>query len=328
MKFIATADWNPGDSLTVNGKATHCMNSLFERIETEDLFKCSACVTATIRTMLDHNICFFKQGGAGLNFKIVSGTTQPASPRENTIWVNTSIAIAEYAIAAENPWLDDSDTVPTGALWIKTGDSGTAAQFDLLKKNSIYLCPQVCFVYDGSAFVSAPGRMYKDGQWNDFIKSPLYIYNQGESDTVFQQYSIGENYKNSQTDYNGTTCWRMVSRASKNVTVALRTKEKTDLSGYTGLKALVYSSSGYGEATKGTPNMSLFITDEPSQQLNTDNSAFRSVIANTTLYSSVPAWTEMSLDISDVNGIYYAGAGIGNKTAGAAQMYVKSLWLE
>lgn len=43
--------------------------------------------------------------GAGLNFKLVGGTAQPADAKENTIWVNTDEEIHGWAFAPENPFL-------------------------------------------------------------------------------------------------------------------------------------------------------------------------------------------------------------------------------
>ena len=42
-------------------------------------------------------------GGASLNFKVVGGTAAPASPKENTVWVNTSTAITGWAFCMEEP---------------------------------------------------------------------------------------------------------------------------------------------------------------------------------------------------------------------------------
>lgn len=42
-------------------------------------------------------------GGAGLNFKVVGGTTQPSSPKENTIWVNTDTPITSWDFSSEAP---------------------------------------------------------------------------------------------------------------------------------------------------------------------------------------------------------------------------------
>ena len=39
-------------------------------------------------------------GGAPLNFKVVSGTSAPSNPKENTIWINTDKGIPAYFFAA------------------------------------------------------------------------------------------------------------------------------------------------------------------------------------------------------------------------------------
>lgn len=47
-------------------------------------------------------------GGAGLNFKVV-GNPQPASPKENTIWVNTDTPISGYHFGNEEPLVSDGN---------------------------------------------------------------------------------------------------------------------------------------------------------------------------------------------------------------------------
>lgn len=62
--------------------------------------------------------------GAGLNFKVVGGTTQPSNPSENTIWVNTDKEITGWIFSAKNPFIGEivesagvlSGTVGTSAL--------------------------------------------------------------------------------------------------------------------------------------------------------------------------------------------------------------------
>ena len=41
--------------------------------------------------------------GGGLNFKVVGGTSAPASPKENTIWVNTDTAIPSWHFGVDEP---------------------------------------------------------------------------------------------------------------------------------------------------------------------------------------------------------------------------------
>lgn len=43
-------------------------------------------------------------GGAALNFEVVGGKTQPANPKENTIWVDTEVPIPGYRFCADAPF--------------------------------------------------------------------------------------------------------------------------------------------------------------------------------------------------------------------------------
>lgn len=109
--------------------------------------------------ILDGNTINFKQGGAGLNFKIVGGTTQPASPKENTIWVNTDLEITGWGFGTE-----PADYLTTGGVWIKTSTNGNV-EFNALKKNGICIYPQSCMQWDGTKYVSKDVKVYKNGQW-------------------------------------------------------------------------------------------------------------------------------------------------------------------
>jgi hypothetical protein len=42
-------------------------------------------------------------GGSSLNFTVVGGTTEPANPKENTIWVNTDQEITGWCFSAKEP---------------------------------------------------------------------------------------------------------------------------------------------------------------------------------------------------------------------------------
>ena len=109
--------------------------------------------------ILDGNTINFKQGGAGLNFKIVGGTEQPASPKENTIWVNTDLEITGWAFDAQQP-----DNPETGNVWIKTGVNGNAP-ISAVKGKSLIIYPQSCMQWNGTEFISKDVKVYKNGQW-------------------------------------------------------------------------------------------------------------------------------------------------------------------
>lgn len=50
-------------------------------------------------------------GGNSLNFEVVGGTTEPASPKENTIWINTDVPVKEWMFSNTNPFLDAKLTI-------------------------------------------------------------------------------------------------------------------------------------------------------------------------------------------------------------------------
>lgn len=64
-------------------------------------------------------------GGAELNFEVVGGTSAPASPKENTIWVNTDTEITSWVFSAKRPidlvdsyYVSDSTSQYSSALLV------------------------------------------------------------------------------------------------------------------------------------------------------------------------------------------------------------------
>ena len=119
----------------------------------------------------------YGNGGASpLNFKVVGGTAEPASPAENMIWVNTDAEITGWIFSAEEPVSPE-----VGVVWIKTGLSGNVA-FNALKKNGILLCPLIVKQYvqsSASEWVSKTAKTYRDGSWVDWWDGSS-LYNSGD----------------------------------------------------------------------------------------------------------------------------------------------------
>lgn len=113
-------------------------------------------------------------GGGGLNFKIIGSTTQPTSPSENTIWVNTSTAITGYVFDVTQP------TGSEGLLWFSTGTS-CAAPFNALKKNTIQIYPTGVKQYISGSWVDVSAKTYQGGAWIDWA---VYLFNNGAVDGV------------------------------------------------------------------------------------------------------------------------------------------------
>lgn len=113
-------------------------------------------------------------GGAPLNFKVVGGTAEPASPAENMIWVNTDAEITGWIFSVEQP-----ESAEVGTIWIKTGATSPVA-FNSLKKNGVMVYPQNVMQYvqgSDAAWVSRVAKTYLGGAWTDWR---AYLYNKGD----------------------------------------------------------------------------------------------------------------------------------------------------
>lgn len=100
-------------------------------------------------------------GGGGLNLKVVGGTTQPTSPRENTIWINTATAITGYALSPTQP-----ETGKEGLVWLKTADTGV--EINVGRKNAVLLHLASCNIYTGSKWDYIEAHVYRGNIWVQF----------------------------------------------------------------------------------------------------------------------------------------------------------------
>lgn len=134
-------------------------------------------------------------GGAGLNFSVVGGTSQPSNPKENTIFVNTDVPIIGWGIGKYN--FTPGWYMPDGYVYIDADtNSNTGRDFNALKKNEIWLEPHSAIQKVNGTWVKKTLKLYKKGAWIDGIPATLYFYNRG---------AIGY------TDAFNTTRWDVVS---------------------------------------------------------------------------------------------------------------------
>ena len=109
-------------------------------------------------------------GGASLNFKVVGSTSAPASPKENTIWVNTSTEITSWVFSATEP-----ESPAAGMVWISVGASSPVA-FNALKKNNITVYPLSAKQYVNGAWVDKTAKSYQGGAWVEWMpEGALYF---------------------------------------------------------------------------------------------------------------------------------------------------------
>lgn len=136
-------------------------------------------------------------GGVGLNFEIVGGTTTPMNPKENTIWVNTSVAITEWFFGT----MDDlylyylTQGLTDGMIIILTGSSSNA-NFNAWKENTMFIHPYKAIQIVDGVLIIKEVLIYQNGIWKDLH---LYLYNNGDKCT--------ENTSGWETNLNtGGTC--------------------------------------------------------------------------------------------------------------------------
>lgn len=93
-------------------------------------------------------------GGNPLNFKVVGGTSAPASPKENTIWVNTDTAIAGWHFGADEPNVYDvqaiSDGDPHHLICPHKLSEGDIINFVIPAR--VYSTFEAIRIYDGTKF--------------------------------------------------------------------------------------------------------------------------------------------------------------------------------
>ena len=149
--------------MSINSKMTAIADAIRAKTGKQDLLSLDAMATeiASIET-------------SQLNFEVVGGTTEPTSPIENTIWINTDIEITNYVFSATEP------TSPVnGMVWIRTGFTGEA-DFNALKDNCITLSPTEAGQYNNGVWQEVEAKTYIGGEWIEWTK---YLYNYGNQYT-------------------------------------------------------------------------------------------------------------------------------------------------
>lgn len=136
--------------------------------------------------ILDGNTVNFNSGGAGgggLNVKVVDGTSAPASPNGNIIWVNCE-GMTGWHMAAEQP-----ENMKPGEVWISTGTSSAVA-FNAAKKNTVMVYPiSAKQMGQNGVLIDVTAKSWQDGQWVDWISELIVL----ENGTLFGTWNKGTN---------------------------------------------------------------------------------------------------------------------------------------
>lgn len=227
------------------------------------------------------------QSGSSLNFTVVSGTIQPENPAENMIWVNTDTEISEWAIRPDEP-----NSPIDGMIWLQTSTQSNVST-NLIDENELTVYFVSANKYENNTWNLVPGKLYKNGEWLDFVADTA-IYKNGVENTAL---TGGWSTTGTVTD-NGSTL------VFKGANVKAATTKKI---GFSGFSRLVFIASNETGATAYVG-------------YGATNSAF-------TAYASLESWTEdlttYSVNIAD-DGEYYI---IVQSASGSNPLTIKEIML-
>ena len=228
----------------------------------------------------------------GLNFNVVGGTTEPASPYENLFWVNTEATITSWIFSATEP------TEPIdGMVWISIGTS-SSKEFNALQKNGIMVYPLVAKQYITDAWFDKELNSYQNGEWSDCWNGELFLAGDqylavtgGWSKSGYSVSSDFNSTDNSQVTIGDQIVCEatIVSNANDtDLNGACGTVNKVDITGYTKLR-VKGSVTGYRSEVRlyiGV-HTSKKITDSPTAKISiTAKGSFDKVLTLPTSASS------------------------------------------
>ena len=246
----------------------------------------------------------FGGGGANLNFKIV-GNPQPASPRENTIWIDTDEKITSWIFSATAP-----ESPEEGMVWISIGTS-SAVEFNALKKNSMLVYPLSAKQYVSGVWGTVEAQSYQGEEWIQWWDGMLY-----KSGDQYTDITGGWDYYNEQNGGSVTfdSDYITMDGGSNGYTTAIYANNQLDLAGYSTLN-IEFDVTRTG----GSGNKIVFgIAD------STSNIAGGSFVANTTVdLGSTISKKVLTCDISSVDSGYVGIYAYWHHTT-----HVYRIWVE
>lgn len=226
-------------------------------------------------------------GGGGLNLKVVGGTTQPANPRENTVWINTTTAITGYALGPTPP-----ENGTDGLVWLKTADTGV--EINVGRKNAVLLHLADGKLYTGGAWTSMEGWVYVNSAWTQFAREIIVLYKNGVEETELSgglSTFVGSSSVAS-VKKNATNIVTMASyRSSNNTSAFVYPKNKID---FTNLSTVTVNSDWITSRTEGAALIYLASKIANNQDVTETFAVAKN--ANT-------------LDVSKISGEYYLCVG-------------------
>ncbi len=313
VKFTAAADFAEGDAFSVNGESATAASSDGEQLP-DGAFK-SGSVVSCFRNGAALN---FKTGGAALNLKVVGGTSQPASPVENTVWVNTDTAITEWVFSSERPTAKlDGTALSGGEVWIRCGTSATAP-LNALKKNAAFEYPNACFQYIAGAWAAKTAKNYNGSAW---VSWDTPIWASGTLNTALTGGNLNGCYTRI-NQYAYAAGPASISYGLNDLTWTLSVAGQSSYCHMTPLKINMaeYSKLQIDISNTGTATGWILLTN------SSPNSVEWSTVSATYIQINSGSNGIRTIDLSSLNGSYYLVI-TGYVNHGTVNLVIKSIFL-
>lgn len=162
-----------------------------------------------------------------LNFNIIGGMDIPNNPKENTIWIKTSVIFNNWCISLNEP-----NNLSNGDIWIHTS-SKYGVSINMLSKNAIMCNIAKASQYIDNQWVDVSMQVYHDGFWDTL---QTYLILEGDTcDEITGGWEAVGQQKNSSQYNTGiptvTISNNGISISQNNTTGGVyRTKQKIDIS--------------------------------------------------------------------------------------------------
>lgn len=135
-----------------------------------------------------------------LNFNVV-GNPKPENPKENTIWLNTDVAIPNWIFTDTKPSSGNE-----GAVCILTG-KGSACAFNALRRNAVMVNPVGAVQYNSGAWKNVEIQVYQGG-WKNLLSEVVFFGNGKINTDVFGNIAKTNSGANEPTINNGNIEFR------------------------------------------------------------------------------------------------------------------------
>ncbi len=242
-----------------------------------------------------NNTVNFNTGGAALNYKVIGDTTEPINPTENTIWINTDTAIADYSIEKHNGFLTPFE----GAVWIAINPVGNIS-FSIAKKHRVEISPSTASQYIGGTWISKEAKIFTGGAWKQFSFVDYSLFDNGALPMSWVQASYTTNGQGT-SGFNVTQTINISANyaggASARVTAAV-TDEAIDVSGY---------NSVWFEIAQSSTALSYYLGVNETKQTDSTGLMTKRIVVSEKGVSV--------LDIKDIEGDMYVMAMCAGATS-------------